>query len=199
MDENNRTVLCGTPLAKPEFSHECRQERFYSFPLAIRRSSGISDIINIIISEQLLSSEEVTEGEKLELSGEVRSYNNKSGVGSKLIITMYAKTINAIFGEDQNSVSIRGTICKTPTYRKTPMGREICDLMIAVNRKYGRSDYLPCIAWGAKARETSEWSVGDIVYLKGRLQSRNYIKRTGDDIEEKTAYEISIIEIEREQ
>ncbi len=199
MDENNRTVLCGIPTAKPEFSHECRHERFYSFPLAIRRSSGISDVINIIAPEKLLSDTEISEGEKLELSGEVRSYNNKSGVGSKLIITMYAKTINAIFGEDENTVLIRGTICKTPTYRKTPMGREICDLMIAVNRKYGRSDYLPCIAWGLRAREASEWSVGDIVSLRGRLQSRSYIKRTDDDIQEKTAYEISIIEIEREQ
>ena len=199
MDENNRTVLCGIPMAKPELSHECRHERFYSFPLAIRRSSGISDVINIIAPERLLSGTEISEGEKLELSGEVRSYNNKSGVGSKLIITMYAKTINAIFGEDENTVLIRGTICKAPTYRKTPMGREICDLMIAVNRKYGRSDYLPCIAWGLRAREASEWSVGDMVSLRGRLQSRSYIKRTDDDIQEKTAYEISIIEIEREQ
>ena len=199
MDENNRTVLCGIPMANPELSHECRHERFYSFPLAIRRSSGISDVINIIAPERLLAGTEVSEGEKLELSGEVRSYNNKSGVGSKLIITMYAKTINAVFGEDENTVLIRGTICKAPTYRKTPMGREICDLMIAVNRKYGRSDYLPCIAWGLRAREASEWSVGDTVSLRGRLQSRSYIKRTDDDIQEKTAYEISIIDIVHEQ
>ena len=112
---------------------------------------------------------------------------------------MYAKTINAVFGEDENTVLIRGTICKAPTYRKTPMGREICDLMIAVNRKYGRSDYLPCIAWGLRAREASEWSVGDTVSLRGRLQSRSYIKRTDDDIQEKTAYEISIIDIVHEQ
>ncbi len=196
MDENNRTVLCGTPLAKPEFSHECRQERFYSFPLSISRSSGIKDVINILVSEHLLDSAEISDGDKLQVTGEIRSYNNKSGVGSKLIITMYAKTIGSVFGEDKNSVSIHGTICKAPTYRKTPMGREICDLMIAVNRRYGRSDYLPCIAWGASARETSEWNVGDTVYLTGRIQSRNYIKRIGDAVEEKTAYEISIIERE---
>lgn len=198
MDENNRAVLCGTPLSKPVISHECRQARFFTFPLAISRSSGINDVINIVAPETLLSSTEPTEGEKLELTGEVRSYNNKSGIGSRLIITMFAKTIASVYGDDENLVSIHGTICKEPTYRKTPMGREICDLMIAVNRKYGRSDYLPCIAWGTRARDASRWLVGDHVALCGRLQSRSYIKRTGNDIEEKTAYEISIAEIDRE-
>lgn len=198
MDENNRAELCGTPLSRPVISHECRQARFFTFPLAVCRSSGVNDVINIVAPEALLSGAEPTEGDKLELTGEIRSYNNKSGVGSRLIITMYAKTIAAVYGDDENLVSIRGTICKEPTYRKTPMGREICDLMIAVNRKYGRSDYLPCIAWGARARDASQWAVGDHVALSGRLQSRSYIKRTGDDVAEKTAYEISIAEIDRE-
>lgn len=198
MDENNRAILRGTPLQPPVFSHECRDSRFYTFPLSVERSSGTEDIINVIAPEVLLQDSEIGSGDKLEISGELRSFNNKSGVGSRLVITMFAKELHSAFGEDSNSIHIRGTICKPPTHRKTPMGREICDLMIAVNRRYGRSDYLPCIAWGTKAREASLWEVGDVVVLTGRIQSRRYIKKLGDSAEEKTAFEVSVLEIERE-
>jgi len=198
MDEiiiNNHCILRGIMAAVPRYSHSARGEDFYQFPLEIMRLSGTSDTINIVARSSLLDELEVKANCKLCVEGSLRSFNNKSGIGPKLIITVFASEMRFEPGEDENCIELRGTICKPPTLRVTPMGREICDLMIAVNRRYGRSDYLPCIAWGIKAREASCWTVGNNVYLRGRVQSRQYTKVIDGESFEKTAYEVSVIDI----
>ncbi len=198
MDEimiNNRCVLRGAMAAVPRYSHSARGEDFYQFPLEVMRLSGAYDTINIVARSTILDELEVKEGCKLRIEGSLRSFNNKSGVGPKLIITVFATEMCFEQGEDENFIELRGTICKPPTLRVTPMGREICDLMIAVNRRYGRSDYLPCIAWGLRAREAACWSVGNTVRLSGRVQSRQYTKVIDGESIEKTAYEVSVIDI----
>jgi len=198
MDEfktNNYAFLRGVPQHTPQFSHEARGEKFYRFPLEVCRLSGAADVINIIARDDVLDALEPNGCGKLCVEGEVRSFNNKSGIGAKLLITVYAKKLWFDEEDDENVIELRGTICKEPTLRTTPMGREICDLMIAVNRRYGRSDYLPCIAWGARAREAATWSVGTGVMLTGRIQSREYTKNIDGQTVQKTAYEISLITI----
>ncbi len=198
MDEitvNNYCLLRGRMAAVPQYSHSSRGEDFYRFPLEISRLSGATDTINIIARNSILDSVEVKEKCKLCIEGSLRSFNNKSGLGPKLVITVFAKEMYFENGEDENIIELRGTICKAPSFRSTPMGREICDLMLAVNRPYGRSDYLPCITWGLKAREAAQWSVGTSVMLNGRIQSRNYTKIIDGEYFEKTAYEVSVIEI----
>lgn len=198
MDENisrNIAQLCGVIAAAPSFSHSGRGESFYTFPLEVARLSGATDRINIIAREELLNSIELKEAEKILVMGELRSFNNKSGEGAKLVITVFAKEISLCNDDDMNDVHLIGTLCKQPNLRMTPMGRDICDLMLAVNRRYGRSDYLPCITWGLKAREAAEWDTGTVVSLDGRIQSRNYIKIIGGDPVEKTAYEVSVTDI----
>lgn len=200
MDENitnNLAVLCGTVSERPSFSHCSRSESFFTFPLEVMRLSGAYDKINIIAREELISGLEVGEGEKLRIVGELRSFNNKSGEGAKLIISVYAKEAVFCDDDDENRIALIGTLCKAPNLRTTPMGRDICDLMLAVNRRYGRSDYLPCITWGAKAREASEWDVGTVIELEGRIQSRGYIKLIDNKPVEKTAFEVSVTDIYR--
>ena len=199
MDEiilSNYCTLRGIMTAVPRYSHSGRGEDFYQFPLEVCRLSGATDTINIVARSTLLDELEVKENQKLYIEGELRSFNNKSGVGPKLIITVFAKEMRFECGEDENRIELHGTICKQPTLRITPMGREICDLMIAVNRRYGRSDYLPCIAWGTRAREAALWPVGTSVALTGRFQSRTYTKLSDTGTVEKTAYEVSVISIE---
>ena len=198
MDENisrNFAQLCGVIAAAPTFSHSGRGESFYTFPLEVARLSGATDKINIIVRDELLESVTLNEAEKICVIGELRSFNNKSGEGAKLVITVFAKEISLCDDDDMNDVHLIGTLCKKPNLRMTPMGRDICDLMLAVNRRYGRSDYLPCITWGLKAREAAEWDTGTVVSLDGRIQSRNYIKIIGGDPVEKTAYEVSVTDI----
>lgn len=190
--ENNLVKLRGSLAGKVEFSHSGRGKDFYCFPLELMRLSGNSDTINIIVSEDKLQSLEVQNASKLQVTGQIRSFNNRSGVGAKLVITVFAKELCFCEGEDENSVMLRGTLCKEPKLRCTPMGRDICDLMLAVNRHYGRSDYLPCICWGQKAREAAQFGVGTKLALCGRVQSRNYIKISEKGSEEKTAYEVSV-------
>jgi len=194
---SNAAVLCGTVAEPPTFSHTSgdNNERYVTFPLEIERLSGAFDRINIVARETDVAALELTGEPKLIIEGEVRSFNNKSGRGSRLVITVFAKTMEFADAPDANVVELVGTLCKEPTLRKTPMGRQICDVILAVNRRYGRSDYLPCIAWGRTAQELSERSVGDTVSLTGRLQSRKYIKTTQDFSEERTAYEISIVSL----
>lgn len=192
---NNYAFLRGVLKDIPRFSHESRGEKFYQFALEVYRLSGVADIINVVARSQLLDRLEVVPEAKLCVEGELRSFNNKSGVGPKLIITVFAKELWFDSDEDDNVIELTGTICKKPTLRVTPMGREICDLMLAVNRRYGRSDYLPCIAWGARARESSLWDVGTVVTLSGRIQSRVYTKNIDGEAVEKTAYEVSVITI----
>ena len=200
MEEQTRTnlvELCGTAETNAVFSHESRGERFYRFPLTIHRLSGTADTLNVIVREHLLSSAAIAPGQRLQVSGELRSFNNKHSEGSKLVITVFAHSLLPADGADANSVALRGTLCKLPNLRTTPMGREICDVMLAVNRHYGRSDYLPCIAWGIKAKETAQWPVGTVVSLTGRVQSRQYVKVIEGAAVEKTAFEVSVVEIHR--
>lgn len=201
MDELKVTNYCclrGAMAAVPRYSHSSRGEDFYSFPLEVCRLSGTSDTINVIARSSLLDSVEVVENAKLFVEGELRSFNNKSGEGPKLIITVFAREMWFENGEDENSIELVGTICKAPNLRVTPMGREICDLMLAVNRRYGRSDYLPCIAWGIRARDAASWDVGTTVSLTGRIQSRRYTKVIDGESFEKVAYEVSVIDIQQE-
>lgn len=193
--ENNLVALTGTLAGRPELSHISRGERFFVFPLETRRLSGAADRINVVAREALLESVELTEGCAVSVVGSLRSFNSKKPEGPRLVITVFAREIELTCSPDRNSVRLRGTLCKAPNYRTTPLGREICDLMLAVNRSCGRSDYLPCICWGAAAREAAEWSVGDALSLSGRIQSRKYIKLTDGEALEKTAYEVSVSEI----
>ena len=197
--KNNYVMLRGAVSQPPRFSHESRDERFYQFSMEISRLSGTVDTVHIIARQPLLESLSLDdcEGKKLCVCGELRSFNNKSGVGPKLVITVYAMELWLCQdeGEDENLVELRGALCKAPNLRTTPMGREICDLMLAVNRRYGRSDYLPCIAWGANARLAATLTVGTPVQLSGRIQSRSYTKLIEGQSVEKVAFEVSAINL----
>lgn len=200
MDETriaNRVTLRGAVNGGPVFSHESRGENFYQFSMDINRLSGTTDCINVISREQLLRDLEVGENKKLCVVGELRSFNNRIGKGNRLVITVFARELSFEGGEDTNLVELEGVICKPPNLRTTPMGREICDLMVAVNRRYGRSDYLPCISWGKLAKDASLWPVGTRIILSGRAQSRRYIKNFDDFSIEKTAYEVSVISMKK--
>ena len=199
MDEalcRNTVELCGALAAAPRFSHLSRGERFFIFPVETRRLSGAVDTINVVAREALLAALRIEEAERLCVQGELRSFNNRREEGPKLVITVFARALSlAGGGEDVNAITLRGALCKPPVLRVTPMGRDICDLMLAVNRRCGRSDYLPCICWGARARTAALFDVGDAVELTGRVQSRQYIKLIEGEPVEKTAYEVSASEI----
>lgn len=199
MDEalcRNTVELCGALAAAPRFSHLSRGERFFIFPVETRRLSGAVDTINVVAREALLAALRIEEAERLCVQGELRSFNNRREEGPKLVITVFARALSlAGGGEDVNAITLRGALCKPPVLRVTPMGRDICDLMVAVNRRCGRSDYLPCICWGARARAAALYGVGDAVELTGRVQSRQYIKLIEGEPVEKTAYEVSASEI----
>lgn len=200
MDEaktKNNVELIGALSGAPVFSHLSRGERFFTFPLETRRLSGASDVINVVARESLLSSAAPEAFSRLRVMGELRSFNNKRGDGSKLVITVFAREIFFCDDDDMNRVELQGALCKPPNVRTTPMGRDICDLMLAVNRRYGRSDYLPCICWGQRARESGMWSVGDTILLAGRIQSRQYIKLIDGITIERTAFEVSVTEVAR--
>ncbi len=199
MDEiasNNRVILCGIAAGEPFFSHENRTERFFTFPLEVERLSGNVDRINIILRESLLPALRRGIAAPVEIEGELRSFNNRSGQGSRLVITVFAREVSFPAAPVwRNSVELEGTLCRPPTVRSTPMGREIADLLLAVNRPYGRSDYLPCIAWGRNARRAAAWTVGTRLRLLGRIQSREYIKNLEDRAVRRVAYEVSVSEI----
>ncbi len=192
----NRALLRGTAAAEPVFSHESHGVAYETFPLAVLRLSGSEDRVNVLAPRPLLAGRPVTAGMALEVEGEVRSFNNKSGRGSRLVITLYAKALRPWAGEDENQLLLAGVLCKPPVLRRTPLGRDICDLMLAVNRRYGRADYLPCIAWGGLARRCGSLEVGDGVRLEGRLQSRAYTKVDHGVSEVRTAYEVSVMKLE---
>lgn len=194
-NHENYAMLQGSVSEKPVFSHISRGETFYQFSMDVHRLSGAVDTINVIARDKLLGALTVGNETKLCVEGELRSFNNKSGAGPKLMISVFAKSLRFTDGDDANEIVLTGALCKMPNYRVTPMGREICDLMLAVNRRYGRSDYLPCIAWGAGAREAFGWQVGDRVSLTGRIQSRKYNKIIDGETVEKTAFEVSVIQI----
>ncbi len=195
ISENNYVRLVGVMAGRPVYSHSSRGQDFYTFPLEVLRLSGNCDTLNIIVRPELLEGLEVEERGKICVCGQLRTFNNRRGDGAKLVITVFARELSLSDEEDTNLVQLTGTLCKMPNLRCTPMGRDICDLMLAVNRHYGRSDYIPCICWGIRAREAAIWTVGTRVHLIGRIQSRRYIKLCEAGSVEKTAYEVSVTEI----
>ncbi len=198
LDANNYVRLCGTMAAAPAFSHSSRGLDFYHFPLTVERLSGNTDTLSILVRKEQLAALEPAGQDKLCVTGEVRSFNSRRATGARLVITVFARELAFCEEEDSNLVRLRGTLCKPPNLRSTPLGREICDLMLAVNRHYGRSDYLPCICWGLTARDAARWDVGARVELEGRLQSRDYIKLTETGPIQRTAFEISATAVCRE-
>ena len=197
MDETrNDLLLRGTAAAEPAFSHENHGQRFYRFPLSVRRLSGQADVLQVIATGEQLSHLLPLTGRRLEIQGQLRSFNNKSGQGSRLVISAFTRLLVETAGEDVNIIELKGAICKPPVLRRTPLGRCICDMMLAVNRRYGRADYLPCIVWGSLAQRCASLGVGDGVRLEGRLQSRQYIKVENGQNLTRTAFEVSVMKLE---
>lgn len=205
--ENNHLVLVGKVTSEKKFSHEIYGEKFYIFNLEVPRLSGNADIIPITISERLLESEELVVDKKVIVEGQFRSYNSYQNERNKLVLTVFAKDVKFVENQDEeiqaskdfvsNEVILNGYICKKPIYRQTPFGREIADLLLAVNRAYNKSDYIPCIAWGRNARFCENIEVGTEVKIIGRVQSRTYEKKYEDGTSEtKVAYEVSISSLE---
>ena len=204
--ENNQLVLVGKVTSDKRLSHEIYGEKFYIFDLSVPRLSGNADIIPITISERLLLEEDLEIGKNIIIEGQFRSYNSYENERNKLVLTVFAKEIK--FAQDQeefkpskentsNEVVLDGFICKKPIYRKTPFGREIADILHAVNRAYNKSDYIPCIAWGRNARFCENIPVGTEVKIIGRVQSRQYEKKYEDGTSEvKIAYEVSVASLE---
>lgn len=191
--EQNHIELIGCPISAPRYSHSNHGRHFYTFPLEVTRLSGAIDCLPILVPRELLEHCQVEEGTGLHLQGQIRSFNNRCGSGRKLVISVLAESMEASCAEHDNRVSLQGIICKEPIYRRTPLGREICDIMLAVNRAYHRADYLPCILWGRCAQEAAVLPVGAEISICGRLQSRDYIKMIDGTPQQRTAYEISAI------
>ncbi len=196
---NNVAVAHGTVFSPPIFSHTHGGENFYTFTVRLRRLSEISDYINVTVSEKLLSDISLCEGDTVTLRGQFRSYNNYSNIGNKLILTFFVQelTISGEEPESPNSLYLNGYICKQPVYRRTPFGREITDIILAVNRPFGKSDYIPCIAWGKNAKFAQTLNIGDNIEIYGRIQSREYQKKINEtEFVTKTAYEVSVTKID---
>ena len=204
--ENNYLVLVGKITSEKVFSHEIYGESFYIFNLEVPRLSGTADSIPITISERLISNFDLSIGKKVEIEGQFRSYNTYENQRSRLVLTVFAKDIREhqepseeepVREKISNEVVLVGYICKKPIYRKTPFGREISDILLAVNRAYNKSDYIPCIAWGRNARFCENMEVGTEVKVVGRVQSRMYEKKHEDGtIEPRVAYEVSVGSLE---
>ena len=189
----NRVHLCGQVDDVPTLSHVNHGCAFYRFPLAVLRLSGQADKLQIIVPQTQLEAVPVTVGATVTVLGQLRSFNNKSGQGSRLVISVFAQQLLAGGEAPFNQIQLSGVLCKQPVLRRTPLGREICDIILAVNRRYGRADYLPCIAWGAVAAQTAEMHTGQRLTVEGRVQSRTYTKNEGGTSTERTAYEVSIM------
>lgn len=189
----NQITLRGALQALPQFSHENHGKRFYKFYLEVPRLSGAVDILPVIADSTVLDSIDLSGGEMLTVSGQIRSHNIRTEGVRHLMIFVFASFIIAEDGEPLNAVILEGPLCKEPTYRRTPLGREICDVMLAVPRAFRRADYLPCILWGRTAQEISACHTRDCIRVNGRLQSRIYTKLTDDGPQERTAYEISAL------
>ena len=200
--ENNYLVLVGEITSEKKFSHEIYGESFYTFNLNVPRLSEVEDVIPITISERLISNFDVSVGRKIIVEGQFRSYNSYENERSRLVLTVFAKDIMEYNDDEQgervsNEVTLTGYVCKKPIYRKTPFGREISDLLLAVNRAYNKSDYIPCIAWGRNARFCENMEVGTEIKVTGRVQSRIYEKKLEDGtIEPRVAYEVSVANLE---
>lgn len=201
MIENNRVSVIGEVISGFTFSHEVFGEGFYILELAVNRLSDQVDVIPLMISERLIDVHADYKGQTMEAIGQFRSYNRHEGLKNRLVLSIFVRefTFMEAFTDytKTNQIFLDGFICKEPIYRKTPLGREIADLLIAVNRPYGKSDYIPCIAWGRNARYASQFLVGSRLRIWGRVQSREYTKRINDtDTEKRIAYEVSVSKLE---
>jgi primosomal replication protein N len=193
---NNQIILRGTLSRLPTFSHENHGRQFYRFFLEVPRLSGTVDILPVVAEKRILNEIDLSGGEMLTVTGQVRTHNSRTDGIRRLLIFVYAREIIAEDGEPINDVQLDGLLCKDPVYRRTPLGRDICDMMLAVPRGYHRADYLPCILWGRTAQEMADCRVRDQIRIVGRLQSRVYTKVTYDAMEERTAYEVSALTAE---
>ncbi len=192
----NKIMLRGELEQLPAFSHENHGRRFYAFPIRVERLSGAVDVLDVIVPEETLETIDLSAGQMVEVVGQLRSFNNRMGVGRKLVISVYCEQMCACDGQPDNQVQLEGAICKEPVFRRTPLGREICDVMLAVNRQYHRADYLPCILWGRTARDVAAMPVGTRLSVTGRLQSREYTKVLEHGSEKRTAFEVSAVSAE---
>lgn len=200
--DNNKVFLKGEVVSNPEFSHEVFGEGFYELSLKVKRLSENYDIIPITVSERLLTNEKFDVGKTVLIKGQFRSYNKQVDNKSKLLLTVFVRELieDQTLDINPNIIELNGFVCKEPIYRTTPFKREICDVLLAVNRAYNKSDYLPCIAWGRNARFVKNIKVGGRVNIIGRIQSREYQKKLSEnESETKTAYEISISKIRFEE
>lgn len=199
--ENNQVSVMGKIASQFTFSHQVFGEGFYTVDLMVKRLSDSEDIIPLMVSERLMDITQDYEGEYIQVQGQFRSYNRHEEKKNRLVLSVFVREVSFVEEEDEtiktNQIFLDGYICKPPVYRKTPLGREIADLLIAVNRPYGKSDYIPCICWGRNARYASAFDVGGHVLLWGRIQSREYIKRVGEtESEKRIAYEVSVSKLE---
>lgn len=199
--ENNRVSVIGEVAGEFIFSHEVYGEGFYLTTILVNRLSDQTDEIPLMVSERLMDVERDYRGDMIEATGQFRSFNRHEGNRNRLVLSVFAREIS--FPEDYsdstktNQIYLDGYLCKAPIYRKTPLGREIADLLIAVNRPYGKSDYIPCIAWGRNARYASGFEVGSRIRVWGRVQSREYTKKVDEEqMEKRTAYEVSVSKLE---
>ena len=192
----NMITLRGTLLALPCYSHTNHGKKFYRFTLEVPRLSGAVDLLPVVAEEPLVMELDPTAGDMLTVIGQVRSYNQRSEDGRHLMIFVFASSITVECGEPINDVYLEGPLCREPTFRRTPLGREICDAMLAVPRAFHRADYLPCIMWGRTAQDIAQCHTRDVVTIRGRLQSRIYTKLTQEGAEDRTAYEISALQAE---
>jgi len=194
----NHICVSGTMVSKLSFSHEVFGEKFFESKLSVPRQSGTCDIVPIIVSERLIDVTKDYSKDHVRIHGQIRSHNKHNEQTINLILSVFTTDFEIIDADayDENVVTIDGYICKPPTYRETPFGRQISDVMLAVNRQYSKSDYIPCVAWGRNAVFTSSCDVGTRLYLIGRLQSREYLKKQCDgSCEQRTAYEVSIMKM----
>lgn len=192
----NQITIRGSLQSLPQFSHENHGKRFFRFHLEVPRLSGAVDILPVVASEYVLNQMDLSAGDMLTVTGQIRSHNIRSDGVRHLLIFVFAQDIICEDGEPMNDVLLKGPLCKEPNYRRTPLGREICDVMLAVGRGFKRADYLPCILWGRVAQEISQCHTRDLIQISGRLQSRIYTKITDDGPQERTAYEISALTAE---
>ena len=192
----NQITLRGTLLSLPHYSHENHGRKFCRFTLEVPRLSGAVDLLPIVADEGLLKQIDPSGGEMITVVGQIRSHNIRTNGIRHLLIFVFASSVTAEDGEPINECIIEGPLCKEPTYRRTPLGREICDVMLAIPRAFRRADYLPCILWGRVAQEVSQCHTRECIRIYGRLQSRNYTKITDEGALERTAYEVSALRAE---
>ena len=202
--ENNRVCIIGEIVSEFTFSHEVFGEGFYIANVSVNRLSDMVDVIPLMISERLIDVTKDYRGMKIEVAGQFRSYNRHEGTKNKLVLSIFVRELRFLEDDEMpeeqsksNQIFLDGYVCKPPIYRKTPLGREIADILVAVNRPYGKSDYIPCICWGRNARFAGKLAVGEHVAIWGRIQSREYVKKLeGEEAQKRVAYEVSVSKLE---